>query len=183
MFARVDRGEKVTAAYWEEEGLPCLEVKVDVAEAGTDFFRLTASGEMCHAHVRADGISFSEQTVGVVPSKAWVQLKRRMYRRQVTPLAAMEEALRSMPRLKNFQWFVITNTGEHTGRVVRVDLDDAWTNDNPSGWRYQELIGAHGELRGRHDVETQANRELAKFLECDAAEKGRYCYSHNPDVR
>lgn len=77
-------------------------------------------------------------------------------------------------------WMVIGDVGAHEGRVVEVDLDDARTDENPGGWTYQELTGAHGAVLSEHAAPEAAAAALEGWERCDAREKGQYCYSHNP---
>ncbi|MCP4394889.1 MAG: hypothetical protein GY804_11585 [Alphaproteobacteria bacterium] len=79
----------------------------------------------------------------------------------------------------DIKFLVIINNGEHSGSVAKVDMDEIWSNDNPHGWTYQYICGPHGSVLGEHESRKVAQTELDKYLECDAAEKGRYCYSHN----
>ena len=83
----------------------------------------------------------------------------------------------------NIKYFVIVNRGEHSGFVDDVDMDKIWRADNQNGWTYQQLTGPHGQVWGTYDTKAEARLELKKYLKCDAAERGDYCYTHNPHGR
>lgn len=80
-------------------------------------------------------------------------------------------------------FLVITNTAEHSGLVAQKDQKDIWSNNNPSGWTYQEVAGTFGTVYLETEDENEAYSALEDWLECDSVENGTYCYTHNPTPR
>jgi hypothetical protein len=79
------------------------------------------------------------------------------------------------------KYLVIENGPKHSGYVAEVDIDNIWqANFNEDGWTYQQIAG-NGNVAGEYDTEEEAQEHLDAFLECDAPETGKYCYTHNPD--
>jgi hypothetical protein len=79
-------------------------------------------------------------------------------------------------------YIVIVNSAEHSGFVCEVDYDNIWSSYNPDGWTYQEICGPHGAVWAKEDSKEEAQKTLDSFLECDAVERGEYCYTHNNPV-
>ncbi len=77
------------------------------------------------------------------------------------------------------QFIVVVDDAAHDGFVEEVELDRIWTGNNPDGWSWQDVCGAHGTVRDRCDTREEANKSLEEYLVCHAAEEGRYCYTHN----
>ena len=77
-------------------------------------------------------------------------------------------------------FIAVGDTAAHNGYIREMDADDVWCNENPSGWTYQDVTGAHGHILGEFDTEEEAQEVLDNFLQCDSVETGRYCYTHNP---
>lgn len=85
--------------------------------------------------------------------------------------------------MSDFKYFVIVNRAEHSGYVAKVDMDKIWNNQNPDGWTYQDLTGPYGQVWEECDTSSEADKVLGDYLKCDAAERGEYCYTHNPLAR
>lgn len=75
--------------------------------------------------------------------------------------------------------FAVGRTDEHSGHLAERDSDSIWCNENPSGWTYQDITGAHGDVLYEGPSKEEAQSALDKWLECDAEAKGTYCYTHN----
>ena len=80
----------------------------------------------------------------------------------------------------NIKYLVIVNNAEHSGFTPKVDFDTSWSNENPYRWTYQDITGPYGTVMNECDTISEAQELLNKYLECDAKEKDRYCYTHNP---
>jgi len=80
-------------------------------------------------------------------------------------------------------FLVIAKRAEHSAHVVVENLDDIWTPNNPAGWTYQELTGAYGDVLGEFESEEDANALYDLYMQCDAIENNRYCYTHNPNPK
>ena len=76
-------------------------------------------------------------------------------------------------------WFAVVDIAAHDGFITPRWAPDIWTPENPSGWTYQDVTGAHGTIlhEGRSAAEAQA--VLDGWLDCPATRAGRY-YTHNP---
>lgn len=85
------------------------------------------------------------------------------------------------PIQKKTVYVVVGETAAHDGGIGYMDPDDRWSNDNPGGWTYQDVCGAHGHVLLETEDKEEADRALAEWLQCPAAERGDYCYTHNPD--
>lgn len=71
-------------------------------------------------------------------------------------------------------YFVVGNIAEHSGFVTSREDSDVWTNENPSGWTYQEVTGAHGRILDERPTQEEADQVLSDWLRCDDDR----CYSH-----
>jgi|SRR6187549_4303916 len=78
---------------------------------------------------------------------------------------------------------VVGDIAAHDGGIADVWEEERWSNDNSSGWTYQDLTGSHGTVLLETQDRTEAERALSDWLKCPAAERGDYCYTHNPDAR
>lgn len=74
---------------------------------------------------------------------------------------------------RRWTYLAIINVAEHSGRVVRDDVE-------AYGFRYADHTAPHGTVLCETYDRDEAERELASWLECDSAEQGTYCYTHNP---
>jgi hypothetical protein len=77
------------------------------------------------------------------------------------------------------EYIVIGNIGKHNGWIEEVDPATIWSGSNPNGWTYQQLCGSHGTVLGEYQTEAEAQERLNEWLQCPAAERGDYCYTHN----
>jgi len=77
-------------------------------------------------------------------------------------------------------FFAVGDAAAHSGYLEERNTDDGWCNENPQGWTYQDVCGAHGHILAECDTREEAQAELDSFLECDSIENGTYCYTHNP---
>jgi hypothetical protein len=78
-------------------------------------------------------------------------------------------------------YFAVGDVAEHSGSVTSKDASDMWTPENPGGWTLGG-VQRGGRILYEGPSERDAHAALDAFLVCDAAERGVYCYSHNPYV-
>lgn len=78
-------------------------------------------------------------------------------------------------------YFAVGDVAEHSGSITARSASDMWTPDNPGGWT-MGAISRSGRILYEGPDEDEAQHALDAFLECDAAVRGVYCYSHNPGV-
>lgn len=81
---------------------------------------------------------------------------------------------------KVMKYYVVINVPEHSGYLVEMDPDEIWSGMNPGGWTYQDICGSHGNVMFQTFDEEEAKETLEKYLDCDKAKRGEYCYTHNP---
>ena len=55
---------------------------------------------------------------------------------------------------------VYWNNAEWSGGIEEVDLDDIWTNENPSGWTYQHI----GDIHDTYQDDFPTRQEAEKCL-------------------
>ena len=68
-------------------------------------------------------------------------------------------------------FFAVENRAEHSGFVTSRRRDEEWT--------YQDVTGAHGAVIAE-GTKSECETALSEALRCGAAERGTYCYTHNP---
>ena len=78
-------------------------------------------------------------------------------------------------------YFAVGDAAEHSGSVVAKVSSDMWTPENPGGWT-MGAVERGGRIMYEGPDESAARAALDAFLACDAAERGVYCYEHNPCV-
>lgn len=66
---------------------------------------------------------------------------------------------------------VVVNSAAHSGFVAEID-------NSPRA--KAEICGSHGTIIKESMIKTEADRVLAEWLRCPAADNGYYCYTHNP---
>ena len=43
-------------------------------------------------------------------------------------------------------FFAVGDAAAHSGYLEERNTDDGWCNENPQGWTYQDVCGAHGHI-------------------------------------
>lgn len=66
-------------------------------------------------------------------------------------------------------WIVVGDWAANEAHLVDVDMDNIWTSENESGWTWQEVTGAHGEMIGEFENEQDAMAACAAFHQGAAA--------------
>lgn len=80
---------------------------------------------------------------------------------------------RKLEPMKHFIAF--GDVAAHNGAVVQTDTDDeSWTYQSAQPWAHCSTVIEEGS------DEAAVRAALAEWLECDATERGVYCYTHNP---
>lgn len=60
--------------------------------------------------------------------------------------------------------YLATNIPANEAHIVKADPEDAWGNDNPDGWTYQELAGPGFTIVAEFDNAAKADAAHAEFL-------------------
>lgn len=77
-------------------------------------------------------------------------------------------------------YFAIGEVAAHDGFVTARESDDGWLPENPNGWTYQDVCGAHGRVLDECDTRETAQAVLDAWLAKCSSNDGGYCYTHNP---
>jgi len=61
-------------------------------------------------------------------------------------------------------WFAVANVAANEAFVTsRLDAN-IWSNDNPTGWTYQEVRGFGGTILGEFDTQPEAEAAVDTWL-------------------
>ena len=70
-------------------------------------------------------------------------------------------------------FFAVGDVGAHDGFVTSRVTADIWTGQNPGGWTYQDVTGAHGTIL-HEGTENECRTKLDSWLQCSDDR----CYTH-----
>lgn len=161
----------------EEERAEAVEVMVDSYIAARDVRTQTAAAiaEGAPADLAAE-VAFAREYAGSSADDA----ERRVREYAASWGTPDRETTVRIARDAEMIHFAVGDVAAHEGYVTKRHADDAWTPEQPNGWTYQEVTGAHGRVLYEGPSEEKARAELDAWLVCDAPETGRCCYAHNP---
>ena len=65
------------------------------------------------------------------------------------------------------EFYVVADVPSNTGCVVELNPEDAWGNENPSGWTFQGISNANGGtcIMEPHATYEDAEKELHRIVE------------------
>jgi hypothetical protein len=88
---------------------------------------------------------------------------------RTTTIAIARDAAESV----SVTFFAVGDVGAHDGFVTSRVTADIWTGQNPGGWTYQDVTGAHGTIL-HEGTENECRTKLDSWLQCSDDR----CYTH-----
>ena len=79
----------------------------------------------------------------------------------------------AQPKVGAVVFFAVGDVGAHDGFVTSRVVADIWTGQNPGGWTYQDVAGAHGTIL-HEGTEIECQAKLDSWLRCSDDR----CYTH-----